>query len=67
MSTNDELHVGEIFFPTIIIDPESEEYKSLKPLHQRLLKTRIKRGPGKGRVRVAWLDQLAQLFRTPGQ
>lgn len=59
--------VGEIFFPTIIIDTESEEYKSLKPPHQRLLKTRIKRGPGKGRARVAWFDAIAQLLRSARQ
>lgn len=62
-----EFYMAETFFPTAIVDTESEYYKSIKPSRQCLLKTRIKRGAGKGRVRVVWLDTMAQLFRKRDQ
>lgn len=58
-----EFYMAETFFPTAIIDTESDYYKSIKSTRQSLLKTRIKRGAGKGRVRFVWLDTIAQLFR----
>lgn len=58
-----EFYMVETFFPTAIIDTESEYYKSIKPSRQCLLKTRIKRGAGKGRVRFAWSDTVAHVFR----
>lgn len=53
-----ELVLAETFYPTVMVDPDSEYYKSLKPYRRYTLKCRVKRGPGKGRVNGVLYDSI---------
>lgn len=42
--------LAETFYPTVVVDTESDQYKNLKSYGKRYIKSRVKRGPGKGKV-----------------